>query len=260
MTLTMLLIVALAQTPAKVDLSAKKTSLVVLTDGQKHYLVLDAAKPLDGEFYYGDAKTLAKLRVVGGGAQGTESFDVTLWDPRYIRGSQGSVDITMKESGKTWEVTCGKKVTAMKKLEGDEAVKFIEAATFTGHSWTRMPDRLLRDDKANYYFVDRLRTEDQFDRRDFRLFIGPRGKAKLQPLKDVVDDTEGMIFAAKNGELRLVANKGDGKALSLKWVSGKTEMALTEVPLDDWRNARLVYMELGPYEGARIGTPCDDLN
>jgi hypothetical protein len=84
------------------------------------------------------------------------------------------------------------------------------------------------------------------------VFVGPRGKMKLAALKDVVDDSQGQIFATKDGSLRLVSGSES------KWVKGKTEIRLTPVELDNYRNARMVYVDLGPYAGEKLGTPCDD--
>jgi hypothetical protein len=119
-----------------------------------------------------------------------------------------------------------------------------------------MPERLLRDDTGTYYLVDRLRTKDPTDRRDFRVFVGPRGNMKQMPLKDIVDDSEGLILATKNGNLRLIAGSGRQEN---KWVKGEKSTALIEIDLDRFDTARLIYTDLGPYTGQRLGTPCDDL-
>jgi hypothetical protein len=75
-------------------------------------------------------------------------------------------------------------------------------------------------------------------------------------LKDVVDDAQGMILSTKTGNLRLITST-DGKSEG-KWIVGKVTTVLTEVPLDNYNTARMVYMDLGPYSGQRLGTPCDD--
>lgn len=77
---------------------------------------------------------------------------------------------------------------------------------------------------------------------------------KQLPLKDIVDDSEGTIFATKDGTLRLISNAGGGKPV-IKWVVGKKETLLTEVPVED--NVRMIYLDLGPYSGLPLGTPCD---
>lgn len=269
MTTTLLLALALAQAPAKVDLSKDLAKLRVVTDGKKHYLVYDPSRGSSGDFYYGSATTLAKLQLRGGSARGDESFDVSLWEPRVIPGVQGYASFEMKEKGAVHQVTCAKKVTPLSVVPDAEAQKLLAGATFTEHLWQRIPERLLRDDRGVYYYVDRFRSEERGDRRDFRLYVGPKGQMKVQPLKDIVDDTEGMIFSTATGDLRLVANrvpadfaerdKEKDKAAPMKWVSGKTEVPLLEVPIDAYRNVRMIYMELGPYDGQRLGSPCDDL-
>lgn len=251
-----------APTPETVPLGGDKGDFRVLTDGKKHFIVYNAKKPLAGGTFYGDGKTMAKLRVFGGGGS-EDSWEIFLWDPRFHPVTGGYASIALRETqepGEHFVATCGKKVTTLKPLEDAEASKLLSEATFIGPTWDRMPERLLRDDSGKYYLVDRLRTEDRADRRDFRLFIGPRGKLKLTALKDVVDDSAGMIFSTQAGELRLVANaEAPGARPTLRWIAGKQKMELTEVPLDNPQNARMTYIELGPYVGARIGTPCDDL-
>ncbi len=261
----LLLALALAQAPEKLDLSAEKADLRVLTDGAHHYVVYNPNKGYSSDFFYGDGKTLAKLRVKGGGQEGDRRFDVTLWDPRVIPTSGASAGISMRDSGKAYEIQCGKRMTKLEVVGADDASKLLGGATFLSMMWTRLPERLLRDERGSYYFVDRFRADDPLDRRDFRLFIGMKGKMQLQSLKDVVDDSQGMIFSTRNGDLRLVANRAERgsaeaeKTVRMKWVAGRTELPLIEVTLDDYRNSRMVYTELGPYDGQRLGTPCDDL-
>jgi len=79
---------------------------------------------------------------------------------------------------------------------------------------------------------------------------------KQLPLKDVVDDAQGMILSTKTGNLRLITTT-DGK-LDGKWIQGNKTTTLLEVPLDNYNTGRMVYMDLGPYMGLRLGTPCDD--
>lgn len=245
----------LAQTgPDKVvDLGDKKASMALLTDGKGHYLLYNSKEPLSGPLMYGDGKTFNLVKTIGGGASGTESFSLSLWDPRVSRKSSNYADFEMKDEGKVFQVTCSDAPTTLTKVSKDETDKLLAAAQFRGSKWTRRPTLLFRDDTGVYYFVDRLRVDDDADRRDWRVFVGPRGKMKLASLKDVVDDDQGQIFATKDGSLRLVAGGGE-----TKWVKGKTELKLTAVDLDTFRNARMVYVELGPYIGEKLGTPCDD--
>jgi hypothetical protein len=259
MILPVLLAVIVSQAPNQepVDVSAVKDKLLVLHDGQGHYVAVDPDAPYGGNAFVGNGKVFYKLRAMGGGKMGTESWSVSCWDPRVRHGSNSPASIEMKDSGKSYEISCGKKTTPVSPLPADEAKKLLADAKFFGFLWTRLPERLLRDDTGVYYLVDRLRTEEGNDRRDFRVYAGKRGEMKQLPLKDVVDDVKGLIFATKDGSLRLVTST-DGKPEG-KWIKGKKSVELTEVPLDNFETARLVYMELGPYAGQRLGTPCDDI-
>lgn len=235
-----------------VDIKDKKADLGAVSDGKGHYIVYNAKEPLSGPTFYGDGATFNLMRTIGGGASGTESFGLTYWDPRVFRSTNSYASFDMKDEGRDFSTTCADKVTPMKKVSKEELAKILEGKFF-GSRWTRRADRLFRDDTGTYYLVDRLRSDDENDRRDWRVFVGPRGKMKLAALKDVVDDAQGQIFATKDGSLRLVTGSES------KWIKGKAELRLTEVDLDVFRNARMVYVELGPYIGERLGTPCDDL-
>jgi hypothetical protein len=71
-------------------------------------------------------------------------------------------------------------------------------------------------------------------------------------MTNVVSDSEGDIFATREGELRLILDKHD-----YAWIKGKQRTPLTSLPLGD--NLRLIFVELGIYTGQPFGTPCDDL-
>lgn len=243
----------LAQAPTPLDLGELRPKLMALTDGHGRYFMLDPAAPYGEMLFSGDGKKMFQSRVVGGGKNGDESWSVTFWEPR-IPLSAGRPDLAMKDEGRVYELTCGKKITKLTLVPEDELKPLVASAVFLPMPWTRYPDRLMRDDAGNYFFIDRLRTEERQDRRDFRVFKGPRGKMKQLPLKDIVDDSEGTIFATKDGTLRLISSAG-GAPKSLKWVVGKKETPLTEVPVED--NVRMIYLDLGPYSGQPLGTPCD---
>ena len=254
---TLLVAVIVAQPkPEPLDASSFREKLLLLTDGQGHYVALDPAAPLGETSFSGDGKVFAKLPVQGGGKNGTESWSLALWDPRVRDNGYAPATVEMKDSGKFYTVTCGKKTTALTAVKADAAKALLAGATFFPPTWTRQPEKLLRDDTGVYFLVDRFRSGDVGDRRDFRVFSGPKGSMKQLPLKDVVDDAQGMILSTKTGNLRLITTT-DGKSEG-KWIAGKVTTPLIEVPLDNYTTARMIYMDLGPYSGQRLGTPCDD--
>ena len=126
----------------------------------------------------------------------------------------------------------------------------VKAATFYGARWKYRAYALARDTSGRYYYVDRPREPE--GSLAFRLFVGPRGNMKPQKMTNVVSDSEGDIFATKTGSLRLILDKHE-----TTWVQGKRKTPLVTLPLD--QNAALIYTDLGPYTGQRLGTPCDDL-
>ena len=246
MNLLLLTLVVISQAPTPVDVSSYK--LTVGTDGKKHVIAWDPKNMANGALFYGDDKALYQVPVKGGSSDDTQA-DASFWDPRI----KSSPAVKVPAGNKELLVSCAdsEKTTKFTALSPEEGQKVLENAKILTRRFLRLPDHLMRDEKANYYFIDRFRSTDD-SRRDFRLFIGPRGKLKMQPLKDIVDDSEGMIFSTKAGELRLVTGKDP------KWVQGKKEIKLINVPLDETNNVRMVYMDLGVFDGQPLGTPCDD--
>ncbi|MFT3711044.1 MAG: hypothetical protein QM817_25740 [Archangium sp.] len=250
--------------PEPVDVSAYKDKLILLTDGKSHYVAVDWSDNKH-TFVSGDGKTFNQVRVQGGSRNGDERWSVTLWDPRMWAGDGQLAAVEMKNPNanvdggtkpREYNVFCAKKTTALQQVPEADAKKLFASASFVGFLFTRLPEKLLRDDKGTYYLVDRFRSDDPNDRRDFRVFAGPKGGMKQLPLKDIVDDSQGMVLATKNGNLRLVTNT-DGK-FEGKWVQGAASTPLVEVDLMRYDTARMIYNDLGPYTGQRLGTPCDD--
>ena len=256
-------VLVLAATPEKqdqpepFDISANKANLRIITDGKGHYYAWDFKGGISGPAFYGDGKVFYVQRIASGGGVGDTEVSHGLWDPRISWATHGPPTMQMKND--TYTITCHPKEVAFTKLGDAEAKAMIDAATWLQARWNRRPYKLARDEKGVYYFVDHQREA----KRDFHLWVGPRGAMKAQKMTNIVSDSVGDIFATKSGELRLVLNDNkhsvdgakDNKVL--KWVSGKTETLLTEVPIED--NAALIYNELGPYVGERLGTPCDDI-
>lgn len=233
-----------------------KASVRLVTDGKQHFIAFpkDDKEAWRGPHYWSaEGKAFYRLRSPGGGADGLKSFGVTLWEPR-IRGRGMTAGFGYRE-GK-YSVTCGEKEVELVPVPEAEARPLLEGATFYKPRWRRMPYALARDERGVYYFVDHLRDEERSGerRRDFRLFTGPRGALKEQKMTNLVSDSEGDIFGTRSGEFRLVLNREHGNRES-KWVTGSKETKLTWVPVED--NVQVIYNDLGVYERAKLGTPCD---
>lgn len=229
----------------KVDISSVKAALQVLSDGHGHYVVVKPFGPHD-HTYYGDGKTFYALRVGSSSASGTESFSFVFWEPRVQERYQASVQF--RENA--YEVQCAERKTTLTALSPEESSAMISAASFYLARWKYEAYALARDTKGTYFYVDHQREPQ--GNRVFRVFRGMRGNMKQMKLTNVVSDSEGEIFATKTGDLRLILDKKE-----TSWVRGKANTKL--VSLDLFPNVTLIYTDLGPYVGQRLGTPCDDL-
>lgn len=228
---------------AVVDIDKVKAELVVLSDGQGHFMVVKPNLKGEKHLYYGDGKTFHAQRVWSGSSDGARKrFSQTYWAPR----ANGS-SIELKDG--VWRVTCDKRVTVLSELPPKETRRMLDSATFHAPLWRHRAYAMARDRRGTYYYVDRL--QDRYGGRGFRLWVGQRGAMKRQKMINIVSDSEGDIFATKSGDLRLILDRKDAT-----WVRGKRETRLTYVP--PARNAFMIYAELGVYTG-RLGTPCDDL-
>ena len=232
-------------------LDAGASKLSVLSDGKKHFLVVD--DQLSSErLLYGDGKSFWQQRVTGGGGQ-RESAEgawtqrsMVFWEPRVAQRYEASFDL---KDGR-YAITCGKRETEFKPLPEAESQKLLKAGTLLSPHWPYRAHLLARDDTGRYYYVDRRREPE--DSKSFRVFSGPKGDLKPLKMTNVVSDSEGEIFSTRTGTLRLVLNKNE-----LRWVAGASNKKLLLVPVED--NHVMIYSDLGVYTGQRLGTPCDDL-
>jgi hypothetical protein len=229
----------------KVDISAAKADLVVLTDDDGEFYVMSGSWTDEHHLYYGDGKTMHALRVFGGGSDGTTGrIGFSFWSPR----SPGNAEVERNDKG-VWQLHCGSEVFALKKAPDAEAKKVLDTAVFKKPLWRRQAHALARDDAGNYYYVDRMR--DDYGGKGHRIFAGMKGGLKELPMTNVVSDSVGEIYATRKGELRFVTEPN--KAW---WIKGSTKTELTIIPIED--NIALIYGDLGVYDGT-LGTPCDDM-
>ena len=229
-----------------IDIAEIKDKLVILHDGKQHYIAVVPWGDTYQHLYYGDGKRFRAQRVSGGGREGNEAWNRVFWEPRVDAPWKGSVQLRKG----TYQVQCGDRATELKPLDSEEQAKILAAASFFGPLWRHRAYSLTRDNKGNYFYVDRLREPE--NNKSFRLFAGPRGNLKLLKMTNAVSDSQGDIFTTKKGELRLVLDRKRPI-----WFAGKSETELVNLPIED--NRILIYTDLGVYAGQRLGTPCDDL-
>ncbi|MEM9493227.1 MAG: hypothetical protein AAGC55_29020 [Myxococcota bacterium] len=226
-----------------IDVTELREHMVVLHDGDGHYVIATPVKDHYTTVFYGDGKKFYEQRTYGGGLDtGAKSMSASFWSPRD---NQARLE---RVKGK-WQMQCSKRETELKPLDEAEAGKLLDRARFYKHPWKHQAYTLARDDRGNYYYVDRLR--DAYGGKGFRLWVGPRGNMKRMQMTNIVSDSEGDIFATKRGELRFITSKDE-----MTWVRGKRRRALVKVPVS--RNVKLIYAELGVYL-QDLYTPCDDM-
>jgi hypothetical protein len=231
-----------------VDVSAWKDKWVVYTDGDGGYIF---AVPNDMDsVFYGDGKTMYKERAFSSSGN-PPKWDFRMWAPRVnnVADLYGTDD----PNDTAGTLDCGTDEFELTRVDPKDAAKIIDKAVYKGPLWHRQAEKLFRDDKGTYYYVDRLR--DEYGGKGYRFFSGQKGAMKELPLTNIVSDSKGQIFASKRGELRFVIEdevEGTGKGT---WIRGEAKTELTAVPVED--NLPLVYSELGVYEGS-LGTPCDE--
>jgi hypothetical protein len=227
----------------RVDVSAVRDTLQVLTDDREHYLVLVPFGEMYEHFYWGDGKDFWAIQVFGGMQNGNESFERNFWDPRIRNRSQASFSL---REGK-YTLQCAERQTTFHPADPKRQEEILKSATFHSQRWKRRAYALARDNGGTYWYVDRARKDEI---TDFRLWSGPRGALKPLRMTNVVSDSAGDVFATKGGDLKLVLGKNEAS-----WVQGKKSKDLILLPLAE--NAQLIYGDLGVYTGQPLGTPCD---
>jgi len=228
-----------------VDISAWKDQFVMYTDGDGGYF---AVVPGDMDsVFYGDGKTMYKQRSFSGG-RNPPKFYFRMWSPRvnHVADFEASDD----PKDKAGSLACGEDEFELTRVDDTEVKKIVGKATWKPAFWTRQAHALTRDDRGNYFYIDRLR--DELGGKGYRLFSGQKGAMKELPLTNIVTDSEGQIFSSKRGELRYVS---DGKSGKATWIKGEKRNELVYIPVED--NVQMIYGELGVYEGT-LGTPCDE--
>jgi len=168
------------------------------------------------------------------------------WDP-YAESQ--SARYNRKRDG--FEIACKKEILSFKPVSRERRDQILAKTPRKPVQWKRTEFALARDTRGIYYYVDRY--DEAFGGKNYRVFKGPRGQLTETKLIDIVDDSDGKIFATQRGKLRLVlGNTQDQEAL---WIEGKERHKLVVLPLHE--NIDLIYTGLGVYDRDTIGTICE---
>lgn len=229
-------------TDVPVSDASLRARLVLLTDGADHFVAFERRDDLDGALFAGDAASLWAQRVAGGSREGDKAFDKVFWEPRVAQRWQAS--FAMREGAYT--LRCGDRAISLTAVPAATAAKMLGEAKLMEPRWRRQAHFLARDELGTYYFVDDAREDGK---RDFRLFIGPKGGVAYHRLSDAIVDAGGQVFVSSAG--RLVA-RADGTA---SWSANGRDTPLVVLPL--YEQARMIYRELGAYAGQALGTACE---
>ncbi|MCL2178471.1 MAG: hypothetical protein FWC28_06035 [Proteobacteria bacterium] len=237
-------------------LRSQLSSYALYTDGNGHYLAFSETELTNSPVFWGKAGVFFAQSVFGGGGtlktkekdvpRAYLKFHTYFWEPRSTKHHN---TLVKKEDGVLY-ISCGdKRKTALSPVPAEEARAILEKAQFYYRRFMRKPHLLVRDDTGVYYYVDKSTKEDE---KDFQFFVGKRLHLKKTKLQNILQDTEGEIFATPNGTLRIVIGKNE-----IYWVRGKKKQALINVPVE--QNLPFVWNDLGMYANQKMDTPCDDI-
>ena len=181
-------------------------------------------------------------------------------DPRHPENRQRNQRSRLEtlDGGATFALRCDERQTVFRPVAADPARKRLKSSRWMHPLWNRTVVVLARDDRGAYTLVDNAMWPA--DAQDYRVYRGMRGDLKALRLKSVADDDAGKVFATRSGRLRLIVGRdasAPARNMSAEWIKGRVRTQL--IVLDKAVNQRLIYSELGPYLGMRLGTPCDVL-
>ncbi|MEL6547875.1 MAG: hypothetical protein AAFQ82_24835 [Myxococcota bacterium] len=196
----------------------------------------------------GTSGALWKQSVGTRSRSGNTKFSFGFWDPRFERRG-----FTLKDG--VYELVCGKKTITYTPVSDAEAKRLKGKARVFAPRWQRYPTALARNNRGEYFFVDRVRSEDKQtgEVEDYRLFIGRKGRVAHVPLEDAIVDQAGAVFLTADGRL-VLENTGERERVA-KWFVGEQETPLVDVQV--WSSAKMIYTRLGSYSGQPLGTACD---
>jgi hypothetical protein len=225
-------------------LAAVKSQLVVLGTPDGRYIAL-VPELESRHVYYGARRALHRQKVLLSATDEDDNFSVLIWAPDQI----GGAAVEMFDDH--WRLRCGAKTTDLTTVGESERDLLLKTARFEEPRLDREPYVLARNQRGEYFYIDReVRSRGS---AGYRVYAGRVGKVRPLKLLWVVSDSEGDVFAARNGQLRVITD--DRGERRVEWRRGNLVETLLPVPIG--RNPYLIYKELGVYQNHHLGTPCD---
>lgn len=228
----------------EVPLTEVKSQLVVLGTPGGQYIAL--VPELDSRHvYFGARRVLHRQKVLLSATDEDDNFSVLIWAPDQVGGA--AIEMVDDE----WQLRCGAKITPLTTVGESERALLLKTARFEAPRLGREPYALGRNERGEYFYIDRdLRAQGS---AGYRVYTGRIGKVRQMKLSWVVSDSEGDVFAGRQGQLRVSSDERGQRVL--EWRRGKVVETLLPVPIG--RNPYLIYKELGVYQNQQLGTPCD---
>lgn len=240
-----------AEEPVEVA-SADRSRLAGWADEAGHLIVTVPFTGMDAPFFWGDGQRLFRLRVRGGGQEGSVAFDRAFWDPRARVPSESVLEVR----GNRGMLTCGERTIALRYLPPGELAGKITGARFFAPRWRRIPQVLARDSEGTYFYVDGARGADGASLRGkpgYQLYVGRKGRLARLELEDTLTDGAGQLFITPGG--RLEVKRTPAGAVEVAWLTAGGRLPLTWLEPAD--HGPLIHGELGVYGSQPLGTPCD---
>ena len=228
----------------ELDISDFQDKLLVLHDLKGHYVAIMPYWDRDDEehyFFYGDATRMAAQRVHGGGRSGEESFNYSMWDPRFRHAG-----FVFRDD--VYRIQCAEQDVILANVDKSEAAAIL-ASRFTKPIWKHHAYALARDEAGDYFYADKSLHGDTY-----RLFIGPKGALKQYPVTQAIVDSGGVILHTGGATLAIELKAAEIEKMT--WANGGEKTSLT--PLDVWANRAFIYAEMGLYP-KNLGTACDNV-
>jgi len=199
--------------------------------------------------FFGTGRELYRQRVLISSIDDEDDISILFWAPNHAR------DGAVESDGQDWSLRCGEKSVRLAPVDSDERDVMVATAKFHERRFQRAPYVLARNDRGEYFYVDRGAGPSKTS--GFHLYLGRSGKVTKRKLRWVVSDSEGDVFATKRGELRVKRDETGDPAIAWKPRGGKKRAVTPLLTVPIGQNSLLIYKELGVYENQRFGTPCD---